>query len=131
MLVIDIIIFTTHSNRDTFSSIGGDLGVTTSDNLKAADWSTESVFRKFYYRPTHNILYMAELCYFAILSTPSLLPKLQTLLSFTICKHSIITKQMQFANIYWCKLEDFMESIWWNMYKFYTILTIIYSCQYL
>ena len=33
------------------------LGVTTNDILKAADWSSESVFRKFYYRPTHNPLY--------------------------------------------------------------------------
>ena len=61
MLVIDIIIFTTHSTRDIFSSIGGDSWVTTSDNLKAADWTTESVFTKFCYQPTHNILHMAEL----------------------------------------------------------------------
>ena len=33
------------------------LGVTTSDILKAADWSTESVLRRFYYRPTHDPFY--------------------------------------------------------------------------
>ena len=54
---IDISIFTAHSIRDASSSAAADLGITTSDILKAADWSTESVFRKFYYCPTHNPVY--------------------------------------------------------------------------
>ena len=29
-------------------------GVTTNDILKAADWSTDSVFRRFYYKPVHS-----------------------------------------------------------------------------
>ena len=33
------------------------LAGTISDILKAADWSIESVFRKFYYQPTHNPAY--------------------------------------------------------------------------
>ena len=54
---IDIRIFTAHSTRDPSSSATVDSGITASDILKAADWSTESVFRKFYYHPTHNPMY--------------------------------------------------------------------------
>ena len=53
----DTNIFTAHSTRSASSSAAADSGVTTSDILKAADWSSESVFRKFYYRPTHNPSY--------------------------------------------------------------------------
>ena len=54
---IDVSIFTAHSTRSALASAAADSGVTTSDILKAADWSTESVFRKFYYRPTRNPSY--------------------------------------------------------------------------
>ena len=54
---IDVSMFTAHSTRSASASAAADSGVTTSDILKAADWSTESVFRCFYYRPTHNPLY--------------------------------------------------------------------------
>ena len=58
---IDMSTFTAHSTRGASTSAAADSGITTSDILKAADWSTESVFRKFYYRPTyasygHNML---------------------------------------------------------------------------
>ena len=53
----DTNIFTAHSTRSASSSAAADSGVTTNDILKAADWSSESVFRKFYYRPTHNPSY--------------------------------------------------------------------------
>ena len=53
----DTKIFTAHSTRSASSSAAADSGVTTNDILKAADWSSEFVFRKFYYRPTHNPLY--------------------------------------------------------------------------
>ena len=53
----DTNIFTAHSTRSASSSAAADSGVTTSDILKAADWSSESVFRKFYYRPTQNPSY--------------------------------------------------------------------------
>ena len=36
------------------ATAAADSGVTTSDILKAADWSTELVIRKFYYHPTHD-----------------------------------------------------------------------------
>ena len=52
-----ISIFTAHSTRSASASAAADSGITSSDILKAADWSTESVFRKFYYRPTHDPLY--------------------------------------------------------------------------
>jgi len=54
---IDVSIFTAHSTRSASASAAADSGVTTSDILKAADWSAESVFRKFYYRPSHDPLY--------------------------------------------------------------------------
>ena len=57
MAGIDISIFTTHSTMGASSSAAADSGITTSDILKAADRSTESVFRKFYYRPTHNLMH--------------------------------------------------------------------------
>ena len=51
---IDVNIFTAHSTRGASSSAAASAGITINDILKAADWSTESVFRKFYYRPTHS-----------------------------------------------------------------------------
>jgi len=32
-------------------------GLTVEDVLKAADWSSEGVFQKFYYRPTHSLAF--------------------------------------------------------------------------
>ena len=54
---IDISTFTAHSTRDASTLAAADSGITTSDILKATDWSTESVFRKSYYQPTHDALY--------------------------------------------------------------------------
>ena len=54
---IDVSIFTAHSTRSASASAAEDSGVTTSDILRAADWSAESVFRRFYYRPSHDPLY--------------------------------------------------------------------------
>ena len=51
---VDTSIFTAHSTRGASSSVAADSGITVSDILKAADWSTESVFRKFFYRPTYD-----------------------------------------------------------------------------
>ena len=45
MAGFDISTFTAHST----SSAAADYGITSNDILKVADWSTESVFRKFYY----------------------------------------------------------------------------------
>ena len=54
---IDISTFTAHSTRGASTSATADSGITTSDILKAVDWSTELVFRKFYYRPAHDTSY--------------------------------------------------------------------------
>ena len=54
---IDITLFTAHYTRGASSSAAADSGITTTDILKAADWSTESVFRKFYYDPSHDPSY--------------------------------------------------------------------------
>ena len=54
---IDISTFTAHSTRGASTSATADSGITTSDILKAADWSIDSVFRKFYYQRTHDTSY--------------------------------------------------------------------------
>ena len=49
--VIDTAIFKAHSVRSASMSTAASAGVTTADILKAADWSSQSVFQKFYYKP--------------------------------------------------------------------------------
>jgi len=44
-------------NRGASTSAGAGAGVTMNDIMQAADWSTESVFRRFYYRPSHDASY--------------------------------------------------------------------------
>ena len=51
---VDTAIFRAHSIRGASSSIAANMGVTTNDILKAADWSSESVFQKFYYKSCQN-----------------------------------------------------------------------------
>jgi len=55
--IADVSIFTANSTRSSSVSATADSGVTTNDILKAADWSTESVFRKFYYCPSQDPSY--------------------------------------------------------------------------
>ena len=43
--------FTGHSTRSTSVSVASDKGVSVSDTMKTADWSSQSTFRKFYYKP--------------------------------------------------------------------------------
>ena len=55
---INVGIFGAHSVRGASSSAAAAAaGVTTNDILKAADWSSESVFTNFYYRPTGDVTY--------------------------------------------------------------------------
>ena len=54
---IDVSIFSGHSVRGASTSAAAGAGVTMTDILQAADWSTESVFRRFYYRPSHDATY--------------------------------------------------------------------------
>jgi hypothetical protein len=45
-------IFKAHSTRSASSSAAATAGITTGDILKAADWSSEAVFQKFYHKPS-------------------------------------------------------------------------------
>ena len=47
-------IFKAHSVGSAATSTAANAGITTNDILKAADWSSESVFQKFYYKPGQN-----------------------------------------------------------------------------
>ena len=51
---VDTTIFKAHSVRSASVSTAASAGVTTADILKAADWSSQSVFQKFYYKPQQN-----------------------------------------------------------------------------
>ena len=51
---IDTEIFKAHSVRGASTSMAARLGVTVETILEAADWSSESVFQKFYYKPTRT-----------------------------------------------------------------------------
>ena len=66
MADVDTTIFTAHSVRGASTSEAANMGVTTMDILKPADWSSESVFQKFYSKPDHNAAYGR-----AVLSTNS------------------------------------------------------------
>ena len=54
---IDTAIFLAHSTRGGSSSAAAKVGITTNHILKAADWSSELVFQKFYYKPSDNPSY--------------------------------------------------------------------------
>ena len=52
---IDASIFAGHSTRGASTSAAAGAGNTTADIMKAADRSTESVFRRHYYHPSHDV----------------------------------------------------------------------------
>ena len=51
---IDKSIFKAHSVRGASASATYERGASLQDILDLADWSTDSMFRRFYYRPRHN-----------------------------------------------------------------------------
>lgn len=51
---IDTSMFKAHSVRGASTSLAASVGVTTDEILSAADWSSESSFQKFYYKPIRN-----------------------------------------------------------------------------
>ena len=51
---VDTSIFSAHSVRGASSSKAANMGNTTNEILRAADWSSESVFQKFYHKPTEK-----------------------------------------------------------------------------
>ena len=48
---IDVSMFSAHSTRGAATSKAKRMGVSTTDILKTADWSSVSTFRRFYHRP--------------------------------------------------------------------------------
>ena len=54
---VDTSKFQAHSVRAAATSKAGLSGLTVEDILKAADWSSEGVFQKFYYRPMHSLTF--------------------------------------------------------------------------
>ena len=51
---IDTNFFKVRSVRSAACCSASDVGVTTARILDAADWATETVFQRFYYKPKHN-----------------------------------------------------------------------------
>ena len=54
---INTAIFSAHSTGGASSSAAANVGITTNDILKATNWSSESVFQRFYYKPSDNASY--------------------------------------------------------------------------
>ena len=51
---IDASIFKTHSVWAASVTAAANQGISTNEILEAADWSTESTFQRFYYKPAHS-----------------------------------------------------------------------------
>ena len=51
---IDTNTFKAHSIRGASVSAAASAGITTNQIMEAADWSSVSVFQRFYYRPTQS-----------------------------------------------------------------------------
>ena len=51
---IDTSVFKAHSARGAAVTAAANAGITTEDILKAADWSSDTVFKNFYYKPTRD-----------------------------------------------------------------------------
>ena len=54
---VDTSIFSAHSTRGASASMASRMGVTTNDILQAANWSSESVFQKYYHKVTQDTSY--------------------------------------------------------------------------
>ena len=52
---IDTNIFKAHSTRGAATTAAANAGITMEDILKAANWSSDTVFKKFYYKPTKDV----------------------------------------------------------------------------
>ena len=52
---IDTSVFKAHSTRGAATTAAANAGITTDDILKAADWSSDTVFKRFYYKPTRDV----------------------------------------------------------------------------
>ena len=54
---VDTTIFTAHSTHGASASSASKSGITTNDILKAANWSSESVFQRFYHKEVERAAY--------------------------------------------------------------------------
>ena len=72
MAGIDTSRFKAHSTRSASVTAAASAGVTTNQIIEAADWSSDSVFQRFYYRPHSNAVGAA------VLATNSATDQLQT-----------------------------------------------------
>ena len=63
---IDTDVFKAHSVRTVSTAAATMVGISTSEILEAADWSTESTFQRFYDKPTHSSVFGK-----AVLSNPT------------------------------------------------------------
>ncbi len=54
---IDVSTFKAHLVRGASASTASNMGITTSEILEAADWSSESIFQRFYYKSTQKTSY--------------------------------------------------------------------------
>ena len=54
---MDTSIFSAHSTRGASASMASRMRVTTNDILQAANWSSESVFQKYYHKVTQDTSY--------------------------------------------------------------------------
>ena len=54
---VDTSIFKTHSARGASTTAAYNKGVSMQEILQTADWSKDSTFRRFYYRPSENANY--------------------------------------------------------------------------
>ena len=58
---VDTNIFKAHSTRTASTSAAKARGVSTADIMKAADWSRESTFTRFYYKPVNSGMFGATI----------------------------------------------------------------------
>ena len=54
---VDTSVFKVHSVRGASSTAASQKGVLIEDILRTVDWSRDSTFRRFYYRPSHKSSY--------------------------------------------------------------------------
>ena len=63
-------IFKAHSIRGASTSAASNQAVTTKEILNAADWSMESSFQCFYYKPIHNTAFAESVLSTTVQTTP-------------------------------------------------------------
>ena len=51
------IIFKAHSTRGALVSAAANAGITISEIMQSADWSCESTFKRFYYKPVQSLVF--------------------------------------------------------------------------